>query len=68
MNIILYASSTCPKCHVLAQKMDETGIAYEIVKDEKAADAGINEVPILEVEGKRMRFMEANKWINEQKG
>lgn len=68
MNIILYASSTCPKCHVLAQKMDEAGIAYEIVKDEKAADAGINEVPILEVEGKRMRFMEANKWINEQKG
>jgi glutaredoxin len=65
---ILYSSSTCPKCKVLKSKLDAAGIPYRIVMDEKAAAAGINEVPVLEVKGERMNFVEGNKWINEKKG
>ncbi len=67
MDVILYASSTCPKCHVLAQKLAEAGINFTVLKDEAAANAGINEVPVLEVNGNRMKFVDANKWINENK-
>ena len=28
MNIILYATATCPKCHALAEMMNEKGLSF----------------------------------------
>jgi glutaredoxin len=64
MNIVLY-STGCPKCKVLKQKLDSKAIAYtenNTVSDMMAL--GIQQVPILEVDGELLSFTLANEWIN----
>ncbi len=59
----------CPKCDVLAKKLDTAGIKYEVVSDTARLEAeGIDYVPVLEVDGVKMEFSEAVKWVNERKG
>jgi hypothetical protein len=65
---VLY-SIGCPKCDVLAKKLDAANIEYEVVSDIERLDAeGIDYVPVLEVDGMKMEFSEAVKWVNKQKG
>lgn len=67
MKIILYKSDVCPKCKILTQKLIQAKFNFEIVDDiEKMISMGINKVPILNVDGHKMEFVEANKWINER--
>jgi len=66
MNIILYSSEVCPKCNILKTKLNTKNIPYESIEGEEAARLGIDFVPVLEVDGKRLEFAEANKWVNEQ--
>lgn len=66
MNVILY-STGCPRCEVLKSKLASKNIEYKEVTDEKyMLSIGLDEMPVLEVDGNRMNFGEANKWINEQ--
>lgn len=64
--VVLY-STGCPKCMVLEKKLEKKGIEYTVVEDvETINSTGYASVPLLEVEGKVMEFVEANSWVNEQ--
>lgn len=66
-NVILY-STGCPQCRVLKRKLEEKGISFtENTDREKMLSLNFVRVPVLEVNGERMDFSAANKWINEQK-
>lgn len=66
-NVILY-STGCPQCRVLKRKLEEKGIIFtENTDREKMLSLNFVRVPVLEVDGERMDFSAANKWINEQK-
>ena len=64
MKIILY-STGCPKCEVLKKKLKAKNIEY--VENNNVDDMeslGIDQVPVLSVDGNLMSFAEANNWIN----
>lgn len=62
--IVLY-SNHCPKCDILKAKLDSKHISYTIMDDEKwLTDNGFDEMPILEVNGERLNYGEANKYVN----
>lgn len=64
--VVLY-STGCPKCMVLEKKLEKKGIEYTAVEDVETINSmGYVSVPLLEVEGKVMEFVEANSWVNEQ--
>lgn len=66
MNITLY-STGCPKCIVLKKKLTEKNIEYTENNDiETMASLGIDQVPVLSVDGELLQFADANKWINER--
>lgn len=65
ISIILY-STGCPKCSILKKKLEEKKIPYDIVTDIKEMiTLGINEVPVLSVNGELISFSNAVKWVNE---
>ena len=65
ISIILY-STGCPKCSILKKKLEEKKIPYDTVTDiEEMISLGINEVPVLSVNGELMSFSNAVKWVNE---
>ena len=66
MDIKLFSSDICPRCKVLKMKLDESKIKYENITGEEAINAGINEIPVLEVDGRRMNFSESIQWIKER--
>lgn len=52
---------------VLEKKLEKKGIEYTVVEDAETINSmGYASVPLLEVEGKVMEFVEANSWVNEQ--
>lgn len=64
--IVMY-SSGCPRCKTLKKKLDDAGVQYEIYTDiQGMLDMGLKDVPVLEVDGKRMNFNEALKWTKER--
>lgn len=65
MKVTLY-SNDCPRCSILKLKLDDASVIYETEKDvDKMISLGMTEAPVLEVDGKRMLFAEAVKWVNE---
>lgn len=69
-NPVLY-STGCPKCKVLAAKMDKAGIEYEVREDEDTILTlcqylNTNSLPILEVGGAYLDFGKAVKWVGEK--
>lgn len=61
--IVLY-STGCPQCKVLKQKLDDKGLEYTVVSDiEEMELLGFTSAPMLNVDGKIMNFIEANKWL-----
>ena len=66
MNVTLYKGLTCPKCKVVAMKLDKKGIKYDTVTDVDFMLAhGITSIPTLEVDGQRFVDVKAcNDWIN----
>lgn len=66
MSIILY-STGCPCCKVITRKLDDKGIKYSIVdKVDVMLELGITNVPVLEVDDRKMEFKEAINWVNSQ--
>lgn len=64
MKIILY-STGCPKCEVLKKKLKAKNIEYiENNNVEDMESLGIDQIPVLSVDGNLMSFAEANNWIN----
>lgn len=66
MDVTLYKTPTCPKCRVLKMKLEEKGVTFNTCEDIEVLKAkGISSVPVLEVDGKMMTFVEANNWVND---
>lgn len=67
MNQVILYGTHCPRCNVLAKKLESKGIAFtENTNTDEMLSMGMNEVPVLSVDGKLLQFAEANSWINEQ--
>ena len=66
MEIILY-STNCPKCKILEKKLTEKNIKFTKNNNViEMSELGIDQVPVLSIDGKVLSFVEANKWINER--
>lgn len=64
MSVILY-STNCPKCNVLKKKLDQHNVTYSINDSvEEMESLGIEDVPVLSLDGQLMDFKEAVVWIN----
>lgn len=64
--IILY-SNGCPKCKVLKSKLESKKIEFTETDDfSKLKDQGLQSLPIMEIDGEILTFVEANNWINNQ--
>lgn len=60
-------STGCPKCRVLAKKLDSKNIQYTIVDDvNKMLEMGIVSVPYLQIDDVLMNYKESVEWINKQ--
>ncbi len=69
MVIVVLYSTGCPRCKVLKAKLEQKGIKYtENNSVDDMMSIGINEVPVLGVDGELLNFTEAVKWINKQEG
>lgn len=66
MEIILY-STNCPKCKILEKKLTEKNIKFTKNNNViEMTELGIDQVPVLSIDGKLLSFVAANKWINER--
>ncbi len=66
MEVILFTTH-CPKCRVLAMKLEEKKIKYETRTDvDEMIELGIMSAPMLKVNGKFFDFSAAMNWIKEQ--
>ena len=64
MKLVLYTAH-CPKCKVIESKLNAKKIEFDIVDDKSTLiEMGIVSVPVLEADGKKMSFLEANKYVN----
>lgn len=63
--MILY-SQGCVKCDVLKKKLEQKGLSFTIESNnfQKLIDAGIEFMPVLEVDNRLMQFEEAIKYVN----
>ena len=67
MEIIFY-STNCPKCKILEKKLTEKNIKFTKNNNVvEMAELGIDQVPVLSINGSLLNFVEANDWINERK-
>lgn len=65
MEKIVFYTTHCPKCEILQEKLDAKKVKYEIFDDkEKMIELGMRSIPVLEVDGKKMQYLEAVKWVN----
>lgn len=61
--ITLY-SNGCPNCMALKAELDKSNIEYIVCSDiDTMINMGLNELPVLEVNGKLMNNNEAIDWI-----
>ena len=61
--ITLY-SNECPNCMALKTELDKANIKYTVCSDIDAMiSIGLNELPVLIVDGKMMNNDEAIEWI-----
>lgn len=64
MEVVLY-STHCPKCIVLEKKLKQKAITFKEINDVSIMEKkGFMSAPMLEVNGKVLDFVNANKWIN----
>lgn len=67
MEIIFY-STNCPKCKILEKKLTEKNIKFTKNNNVvEMAELGVDQVPVLSINGSLLNFVEANEWINERK-
>lgn len=63
--MILYTKG-CPQCDILEKKLEQKGLSFTIESEnfKKLEDAGIDRIPVLEVDDKLMLFGEAIQYVN----
>lgn len=63
--MILYTQG-CVKCDVLKKKLEQKGLSFTVESNnfQKLVDAGIEFMPVLEVDNKLLQFNEAVNYIN----
>ena len=67
--IIVYSSSTCPKCKVLKMKLDKAGIEYQVNENIEEMNAiGIKTIPMMQVDDQLLDFGEAVKYVKATEG
>ena len=68
--MILYSSSTCPKCKVLKMKLDKAGFSYVANENvEEMQKLGIKTLPYLQLDdGTLLDFGAAVKYTNTNNG
>lgn len=55
----------CPQCEALTIKMNKANIPYSICDDmDEITQRGFTSMPMLEVNGEYMTFIEAIRWVN----
>ena len=60
-------STGCPRCVVLKEKLEDSGISFTEVNDmEEMKRKRIMSVPMMEVDGELLSFSEAVRWIDKQ--
>ena len=60
MQEIILFSTGCPKCRVLKQKLDKSGVPYQENHDvDEMLAMGFTQAPILMVDGAAMGFAQA---------
>ena len=65
--ITIFTTETCPKCKILKKKLEDKGLEYtEVTDEEKLRQMDILSVPVMTVDGERMDFAEAIKYVNER--
>ena len=65
MNVVLY-STGCPKCNILKKKLFDKKVNYiENNNVDEMTDLGIEQAPVLSVNGVLMEFGKAIEWVNE---
>lgn len=68
MKVTLY-STNCPRCKVLAQKLMDKNIEFEISENvDEMISRGFMSAPVLMVDGEAMNFTDAIKWVNDKEG
>lgn len=68
LKVKVYTSKICPRCKVLKTKLQNANIDFDEISGDDAVKAGISEVPVMEVDGKRMYFSESIHWIQNMEG
>lgn len=64
MKVVFYSTS-CAKCNILGQKLEDKNIEYELCSDvDLMISKGILSAPALEVDGEIMTFKKAVDWVN----
>ena len=67
MEVILY-SNHCPQCKVLETKLKQKGVEYREINDiDLMLEKGFKSMPMLEVDGVIMNFIQSKTWIKERK-
>ncbi len=65
--ITVYSKPDCPKCRVLKMKLASKNLAYEDCQDiDRMIGMGLDSLPVMEVDGQRLTFEDAVKYINER--
>lgn len=63
-------STGCPKCKVLAKKLNEAGISFDLVEGDAAVDEimshGFEAAPILQVDDRYLTFSDAIAMLREK--
>ena len=68
MKVTLF-STNCPRCKVLAQKLTDKGIEFNISEDvDEMIRRGFRSAPVLDVDGESMDFSTAVKWVDSKEG
>lgn len=63
MRVTLYTTH-CPKCRVIEKKLAQARVEYIEVSDvQEMTKLGFRSAPMLDVDGKIMDFMDANRWL-----
>ena len=63
--MVLYTQG-CVKCDVLKKKLEQKGLSFTIESNyfQKLTDAGIDFLPVLEVDNKLLQFNDAVNYVN----
>ena len=55
----------CRKCEILTSKLKEKNVVFEVEDDEEVLlELGFDFMPVLEVDGKRLGYLDAVTYVN----